>query len=63
MKTVLTWFSQAFDAESGENRISYRAVTSSFGQAFDAESGEDQISYRAVTSARPDLVSGRDFIF
>jgi hypothetical protein len=41
MKTVLTWFSQAFDVESGEDQISYRAVTSSFGQAFDAESGED----------------------
>jgi hypothetical protein len=48
---VTSFLSQAFDAEPGEDQVSYRAVTLVFSkcQAFDAEPGEDQVSYRAVT--------------
>jgi hypothetical protein len=64
---VTSFLSQAFDAESGEDQISYRAVTLFFSQAFDAEPGEDQVSYRAVTLflvrlSMPSLVKTRSRI-
>jgi hypothetical protein len=40
---------QVFDAEPGEDLVSYQAMTLFFSQAFDAGSGEDQIPYRVVT--------------